>query len=180
MGQMTASPFKLSCPSKSVSVHMHACVYMCVHARIHTHEHMHPHMGVCAHTQPQDAGMVQPAPPLLWSIFTPISVVGDKEELRKISGIWGREQGTPWKDLGGIVQLQGKEVHCSRTLWRRECHPGQARRTALCGPVHFLFPLSSVRPSVLVQSFTEQLWLSLVLCASPWWPPSPVPHPGQG
>lgn len=73
-------------------------------------------MGVRTHTQPRDADMVQPAPPLLWSIFTPVSVVGDKEQLRKISGIWGRERGTPWNDLGEIVQLQGKEVHCYRTL----------------------------------------------------------------
>lgn len=113
---MTASPFELSCPSKSVSLHMHAHVYMCTHTCTYTHEHMHPHMGVCVHTQPQDAGVVQPAPPLLWSIFTPVSVVGDKEELRKISAIWGRERSTPWKDLGEIVQLQGKEVHCYRIL----------------------------------------------------------------
>lgn len=106
MGQMPTSPFELSCPSKSVYAHTHTYI----------HEQLHPHMGVRAHTQPRDADMVQPAPPLLWSIFTPVSVVGDKEQLRKISGIWGRERGTPWKDLGEIVQLQGKKVHCYRTL----------------------------------------------------------------
>lgn len=99
MGMMAPSPFLLSCPPKSVFIQ----AYMYPNTRAHKYAHR------CTCTQSQKVGTVLPAALVCLFLFW-IQSLGTKRSLGRFLGFGARTgRYRPWKDLGKIRQLQGKE-----------------------------------------------------------------------
>lgn len=189
MGMMTPSPFLLSCPSQ-----------ICVHTSTHVSKPMSAHIctQVYVHTYTTPGGRHRAAcsaSALVCLFLSLFQSLGTKRSGGRFLGFGARRgRYRPWEDLGEIVQLQGMKEHLYEASNTEEeaRHRSEAWRSALSGPVHFLCPPCSVRPSIPVQSFTEQLRLLLVLCTSHWLEqvflaralsalfrcPRPLPRPG--